>query len=143
MEKAPRLNPRSSVIGFKKTPKVKTLIGPAPTRRPQIVANTTHQRLRNKLVIARSLIWQGSTRPMSCYPIRWRGTSFRPLRLPVDVVGSGHYQHVLAARAHRITLRADPARARHAPASARAKKSNQLWMKMRRLPPTNTDFTTP
>src|SRR5215471_11246657 len=55
MEKAPRLNPRSSVIGFKKTPKVKTLIGPAPTRSPQIVANTTHQRLRNRLVIARSL----------------------------------------------------------------------------------------
>src|SRR6516165_6466845 len=50
-ENAPRLSPRSSVSGFRNTPKVKTLIGPAPTTRPQTVANTTHQRLPNSPVI--------------------------------------------------------------------------------------------
>jgi hypothetical protein len=50
-------------IGFRNTPKVKTLTGPAPTTRPQ-TAEHTHQRLANRQAIVRSLDPPGSTRPM-------------------------------------------------------------------------------
>src|SRR5213078_471052 len=43
-ENIARPMPSSVVIGFRKTPKAKTLIAPPPTIKPQIVANTIHQR---------------------------------------------------------------------------------------------------
>src|SRR5215469_15357031 len=44
IENVPRPIPSSAVIGFRKTPKEKTLIGPAPTISANTVAATTHQR---------------------------------------------------------------------------------------------------
>src|SRR5215469_408214 len=44
IENVPRPIPNSAVIGFRKTPKEKTLIGPAPTISANTVAATTHQR---------------------------------------------------------------------------------------------------
>src|SRR5437879_873468 len=43
-DSAPRVMPRSWVIGIRNTPNAKIRMEPAPTTKPQIDATTTHQR---------------------------------------------------------------------------------------------------
>jgi hypothetical protein len=57
--------PSSVVIGFRNTPKVKTLIAPEPTMSPSTVAATTHQRFAN---IPRIAVSSPSLLP----PVCWR-----------------------------------------------------------------------
>src|SRR5262249_40395150 len=45
VDRSPRLRPRSSVTGLRKTPNEKIRMEPVPTSKPQAQANTIHQRL--------------------------------------------------------------------------------------------------
>src|SRR5207248_8218566 len=68
-ENIARPTPSSAVIGFRKTPKAKTLIAPPPTIKPQTVANTIHQRFAKMPRIDRPSLYSAALAPRR-WPVR-------------------------------------------------------------------------
>jgi hypothetical protein len=62
----PRCNPKSAMIGFRNTPKVKVSTGPLQTKRPVTAPTTTHQGLVN--LMRTTLL---PLPPMRTFALRW------------------------------------------------------------------------